>query len=128
MESYGKTNLIEDLTARTSGITRTQITQVLDQALGLIQEQVKTDKRVTIPGFGTWQKTQRAARRGTNLRTKQPIQIPASTSVRFTPGSTFKATVSGKSSGGAYAKERAVGSALGKRIKEKVKGRSAPAR
>jgi len=126
MEGYGKTNLIDDLTARTSGITRTQITQVLDQALDLIQEQVKADKRVAIPGFGTWQKTQRAARRGTNLRTKQPIQIPAQSSVRFTVGSVFKARVNGKRpSAVAKGQERAVGGALGKRIKAKVAGRSA---
>jgi DNA-binding protein HU-beta len=131
MDSYGKTNLIDDLTARTSGVTKRQITEILDATLGLVQEQVKNGKRVTIPGFGTWAQTQRAARTGVNIRTKQKIQIPAQKGVRFSAGATFKAAVSGKTmpptTSAAYAKERALGatggSALGEKIRQKVKTR-----
>lgn len=114
MDSYGKTNLIDDLTARTSGVTKRQITEILDATLELVQEQVKAGKRVTIPGFGSWQQTQRAARVGSNIRTKEKIQIPASTGVRFTAGSVFKQAVAGKSSA-TYAKERAAGQTTAKR-------------
>lgn len=122
MTTYGKTSLIDDLTARTSGVTRKQITEVLDTALSLIQEQVTAGNNVTIPGFGTWQQAHRAERGGMNIRTKQKITIPASTSVRWSPGSEFKAAVSGKS-GANYARERA-GSTSGTRSR----GRTVPQR
>lgn len=110
--SYGKTDLIDDLTAQTSGVTRKQIEQVMNAALDLIQQRVKAGNRVTITGFGTWQQSHRQARTGTNIRTKQKISIPAQTSVRWTPGSEFKAAVSGRSrlSTPRYAKERVAGS------------------
>jgi len=106
--SYGKTDLIDDLTKNTSGLTRSQIASVLDTALDLIQDQVRAGNRVTITGFGTWQQTHRAARTGVNPQTKAKLQIPAQTSVNFRPGTTFKQAVSsGKAS---YARERAAGS------------------
>jgi DNA-binding protein HU-beta len=93
--TYGKTALIADVTANTTGITQKQVSLILDTALDTIQTKVQHGEKVTIPGFGTWQPTQRAARSGVNLHTKQKIRIPASRSVRFTPGSTFKAAMRG---------------------------------
>jgi DNA-binding protein HU-beta len=104
--TYGKTALIDDVTASTTGYTRKAVTEILETALNTIQKKVQEGQRVTLTGFGTWQQSQRAARMGTNIRTKQKIQIPASRSVRWTPGSEFKAAVSGRSSQGRYTKER----------------------
>jgi DNA-binding protein HU-beta len=109
--TYGKTDLIDDLTARTSGLTRSQIQTVLDTALDLIQGQVQAGNRVTITGFGTWQQSHHQARMGTNIRTKEKISIPARTGVRWTAGSVFKNAVSGASSArSSYARERQAGS------------------
>ena len=104
---YGKTALIEDITSATQGISRAQVETVLTTALQTIQAKLQAGQNVTLTGFGTFRTSQRAARVGTNIRTKQKINIPAQTSVRFTPGSDLKAAVKG--GGGQYARERAAG-------------------
>jgi nucleoid DNA-binding protein len=94
--AYGKTALVDDVTARTQGYSRRQVSEIVDATLQAIKEQVQNGQNVTLTGFGTFRRTERAARTGTNIRTRQRIQIPAQKSVRFTPGSEFKAAVSGR--------------------------------
>src|SRR5262245_55252802 len=95
--TYGKTNLIDDVTAGTQGYSRRQVAEIVEIALKTITDKVRAGQNVTLTGFGTFRRTERAARRGTNIRTRQPIQIPAQSSVRFTPGSELKAAVGGRS-------------------------------
>ena len=95
--SYGKTSLIEDVTANTQGYSRRQVAEIIDTALDTIKRKVQAGQNVTLTGFGTFRRTERAARTGTNIRTREKIQIPAQSSVRFTPGSDFKSAVSGRS-------------------------------
>ena len=96
---YGKTSLIDDITANTQGYSRRQVAEIVDSALDTIARKVASGQNVTLTGFGTFRRSQRAARQGTNIRTGQKIQIPAQNSVRFTPGSEFKSAVSGRSTG-----------------------------
>jgi nucleoid DNA-binding protein len=96
--TYGKTNLIDDVTASTQGFSRRQVAEIVDAALKAITDKVRTGQNVTLTGFGTFRRTERAARSGTNIRTREPITIPAGSSVRFTPGSELKAAVSDRSS------------------------------
>jgi nucleoid DNA-binding protein len=105
--TYGKTALVDDVTARTQGYSRRQVGEIIEATLAAIREQVQAGQNVTLTGFGTFRRSERAARTGTNIRTRERIQIPASTSVRFTPGSEFRAAVSGRLTGGSYATERA---------------------
>jgi len=98
--TYGKTNLIDDVTASTQGYSRRQVAEIVDAALKVITDKVRTGQNVTVTGFGTFRRTERAARRGTNIRTRQPITIPAQSSVRFTPGSELKAAVGARSAKG----------------------------
>jgi DNA-binding protein HU-beta len=46
----------------------------------------KTQPRFTYPGFGTFTKKRREQRQGRNPRTGELIDIPASTTITFTPG------------------------------------------
>jgi len=94
--TYGKTNLIDDVTASTQGYSRRQVAEIVDAALKVITDKVRTGQNVTVTGFGTFRRTEHAARRGTNIRTRLPINIPAHSTVRFTPGSELKAAVSGR--------------------------------
>ena len=94
--TYGKTNLIDDVTANTQGYSRRQVAEIVDATLKAITDKVRGGQNVTLTGFGTFRRTERAARRGTNIRTRQPIDIPARSTVRFTPGSELKAAVSGR--------------------------------
>jgi DNA-binding protein HU-beta len=97
--SYGKTSLIDDVTAKTQGYNRRQVAEILDAALNTIKQRVAEGQNVTLTGFGTFRRSERAARSGTNIRTRERIDIPAQQSVRFTPGSEFKSAVSGRSTG-----------------------------
>src|SRR5919109_157355 len=94
--TYGKTALIDDVTAQTQGYNRRQVEEVLSTALNTIASKVASGQDVTLTGFGTFRRSERAARTGTNIRTRERIQIPAQQSVRFTAGSEFKAAVSGR--------------------------------
>ena len=94
--TYGKTNLIDDVTASTQGYSRRQVAEIVDATLKAITDKVRTGQNVTVTGFGTFRRTERAERRGTNIRTGQLITIPARSSVRFTPGSELKAAVSSR--------------------------------
>ena len=95
-KSYGKTSLVDDITASTQGYSRKAVTEILDAALDTIRDKVAAGQNVTLTGFGTFRQSQRAARTGTNIRTGQKIQIPASRSVGFTAGSELKAAVKGE--------------------------------
>ncbi len=103
---YGKTALIDDVTANTQGLTRKQVETIVNATLETIQKKLQLGQSVTITGFGTFQTSQRQARMGTNPQTKQKIQIPARTSARWTPSANFLGT---KKSNANFAKERAAG-------------------
>jgi DNA-binding protein HU-beta len=49
--------------------------------------------RFTFPGFGTFTKKRRSARRGVNPRTLEPIEIEASYTLDFKPGSDLRAAM-----------------------------------
>ena len=46
--------------------------------------------KFTYPGFGTFTKKKRGARKGRNPQTGEPLKIPASVSLGFAPGVQFK--------------------------------------
>jgi len=55
-----------------------------------IKRGIKKDKEVQLIGFGSFKVTKRAARKGINPRTKQPIRIRASKTVKFKAGAGLK--------------------------------------
>lgn len=71
-----------------------------DKALGALIDSVtgtvaKGDK-VTVPGLGTFEKRDRAARTGRNPSTGETMQIAATSVPGFKAAAQFKAKVSGK--------------------------------
>jgi DNA-binding protein HU-beta len=58
-----------------------------------VQDAVAQGDKVTLPGFGAWSRTDRAARMGRNPRTGEPVQIAASKGVKFSAGAAFKSAV-----------------------------------
>ncbi|HEB54157.1 MAG TPA: HU family DNA-binding protein [bacterium] len=58
--------------------------------LSAVESGLQRDGEVQIVGFGTFAVKQRAARTGRNPQTREPIQIPASRTVGFRPGSGLK--------------------------------------
>ncbi len=65
--------------------------RAVDAVLESIKKGVKKDKSVQLAGFGTFSVAKRAARQGINPRTKEPIKIKASKTVKFKPGTGLKA-------------------------------------
>lgn len=86
-----KSELIEKIAVATkdSELKKTQIENVLNEALNIIKTAVKKQD-VTLIGFGTFTKSKRKARIGRNPQTGKEIKIPARTVPRFRAGKDFK--------------------------------------
>ena len=65
----------------------------LNAFLEAVQAAVASGDKVILPGFGTFAPSARQARTGMNPQTREPIQIAASKTVKFTVGSDFKKRV-----------------------------------
>jgi DNA-binding protein HU-beta len=88
-----KNELIE-LMATDSNISKSAAKQALDAFIkGITGELKKKGGKVTLMGFGTFQKTHRKARIGRNPQTGEPINIKASNTVSFKPGKKLKDSV-----------------------------------
>lgn len=66
-----------------NGITKKAVTAIIDDTFAAIAKGIKKAGRLAIPGFGTFTVKARAARKGRNPQTGQPIKIKASKSVKF---------------------------------------------
>lgn len=62
----------------------------LSAVIEAIKKALKKGQRVTIPGFGSFSVAKRAARRGRNPRTGEPVKIKASKRAKFTAGKGLK--------------------------------------
>ena len=89
-----KSELIESIAAA-SGESKKTVTGVLDATLETVRKQVKKGEKVSLPGFGTFERRQRAARTARNPQTGEPLKIKASKVPAFKPGSGFKTFVNG---------------------------------
>lgn len=71
-----------------------QAAKAVDATIGIIKhELIVMHGVVALPGFGTFGVRDRAARKGTNPRTGEPIDISASKLPYFTASKSFKAAV-----------------------------------
>ena len=61
-----------------------------DPGTGIIAIELDAGRKVTIPGFGTFDSKTRAARTGTNPATGAKISIPKKSYVTFKPGKTLR--------------------------------------
>jgi nucleoid DNA-binding protein len=62
----------------------------VDAVIQSITAGLKEDEAVTIIGFGTFSRKERAARTGRNPATGEPMEIKASTTVGFKPSAALK--------------------------------------
>jgi DNA-binding protein HU-beta len=87
-----KGQLIEAVAAEL-GESKATATRAVDAVIQSITAGIKTDEAVTIVGFGTFSKKERAARTGINPATREPMEIKASTTVGFKPSQSLKETL-----------------------------------
>ena len=86
-----------DLVARVTeatGLTSQQAGAAVAATLEGIVAGVAAGDTVTLPGFGTFDQRERAARTGRNPQTGESIEIAASVAPGFKPGAAFKRAVS----------------------------------
>lgn len=82
-----KADLVEKIFAEQGPkVSKAQAARALDSVISGITTALKRGERVTISGFGTFSASKRRARVGRNPQTGAPINIPARTVARFTPG------------------------------------------
>lgn len=86
-----KTELIETLTVRLGD--RKAATAALDAVLAEIQNAVTKGDKVSITGFGVFEKRVRAARTARNPRTGEAVKVKKTSVPAFRPGAGFKELV-----------------------------------
>lgn len=85
-------HLFEQLAART-GSTKADAKKHLE-ALGVIlTEALRQGERISLPGLGSFDVQETAARTGRNPRTGESLQIAAKKKIRFKAGSELAGTV-----------------------------------
>ena len=87
-----KTELIAEMAAK-AGLSKKDTEKALVAFTETVVGELAKGEKVQIVGFGTFEARERAARKGINPLTKQPIDIPASVVPAFKAGRAFKDSV-----------------------------------
>ncbi|CAB4667258.1 MAG: DNA-binding protein HU [Actinobacteria bacterium] len=82
-----------DKVAEATGMPKKDVEEVLAGVINAVVAAVKADDKVALPGFGSFQKSHRAARQGRNPQTGATIEIAASNGVKFSAAAGFKSAV-----------------------------------
>ncbi len=90
-----KAELIE-LIANKTELSKRQSEECLDLAVTTITKSVARGEKVTLVGFGTFQRKDRRARKGRDPRSGAEINIPAKKVPSFSAGKQFKQVVNKK--------------------------------
>jgi DNA-binding protein HU-beta len=94
-----KSELVAAIAAR-SGVARTDVTRTLRAFEEVVRDVVASDSgKVSLPGFVSFERVQRAARLGRNPRTGETVRVPPRPSVRVTAGATLKRVARDSSAG-----------------------------
>ena len=85
-----KSDLVE------TGFSKRIANQAIDAMLEAVRRSVARGERVSLPGFGTFEKRLRAPRTARNPRTGERVRVPATPVPVFRPGQDFKDACTGK--------------------------------
>ena len=107
-ERIERRGLAQQLAARTTGITEAQMYDILGEFGNVVTENLQRGVTVALTGFGTFKPTERAARMGRDIRTQQPIEIPAQWAAKFSAGANLKTALAGSTPSGS-ARSRTAG-------------------
>jgi DNA-binding protein HU-beta len=90
-----KQDLVAEVAAKLD-LSKRAATEAVDTVVDTIKRAVATGNKVSIPGFGSFEKRLRAPRTARNPQTGATIKVPATSVPAFKAGSEFRAQVSGK--------------------------------
>ena len=93
-KSITKTELVASIASAT-GESQATVSRVLDSLFGTVSDAVAKGSKVSIPGWISFEQTDRSARTGRNPATGETIQIPASKAAKVSAGSKLKAAAKG---------------------------------
>lgn len=93
-DTLNKTDLVAAIAA-SSGQSQAVVSGVVDEFFNVVAKSVGNGTKVAIPGWISFEQTQRAARQGRNPATGETIQIAASKGVKVSAGSKLKAAAKG---------------------------------
>lgn len=79
--------------ADAAGLSKADATKAVDSVIDGITNSLRRGNEVRLVGFGTFAVARRAASRGRNPRTGEPINIPASKQPKFKAGKALKDAV-----------------------------------
>lgn len=79
--------------AATTGMSKADSSWLLNVILDEVVAALERGENLSLPGFGSFNLRQRAARSGKNPRTGEVMQLPASTAVSFKPGKALRDAV-----------------------------------
>lgn len=84
-----KSELVEAIAAE-AGIDRRAAEEALKATINVITDAVSGGEKVSIAGFGTFERRDRAAREGRNPQTGETMKIPKTRVPAFKAGTAFK--------------------------------------
>ena len=90
-----KTELVEAM-AKKAGLSKKDAEGALKAFIESVSAQLKKGKKVQLVGFGTFDVSKRAARKGRNPQTGKEIKIAACKVPKFKPGKALKDLVNKK--------------------------------
>ena len=79
--------------AKHNNITQNEASATIDRFTNGVIAALENETEINLTGFGNYIVSEVAARKGTNLQTKEPIDIPAYKQVRFKASKVFKDAV-----------------------------------
>lgn len=85
-----KAELVDKIYVKAALPSKAKAEEALDAVISCLRDALIEGDSVTFTGFGSFKVNTRAERKGRNPRTGEPITIPASKVVKFTPGKTLK--------------------------------------
>jgi DNA-binding protein HU-beta len=87
-----KGEFVDSIVEKT-GWTRREAETAVNAVIETVTDAVAAGERVTLPGFGTFEKRDRAARTARNPQTGEPIKVKKTSVPAFKAGSGFKSYV-----------------------------------
>ncbi|MBD2511650.1 HU family DNA-binding protein [Nostoc muscorum FACHB-395] len=82
-----------DAVAAKANVTKKQADEIISAFLSIVTEAVANGDKVTLIGFGSFERRDRSEREGRNPKTNEPMTIPATQVPAFSAGKQFKEKV-----------------------------------
>ena len=84
-----------DAVATEAGVSKADAEKTLGAFFDHVIAEAKKGEAVAWPGFGKFSTSERSARTGRNPQTGEPVQIKASTAMKFTSSAALKTALNG---------------------------------